>query len=124
MSLPDNGSITAAQLMDYPGQTYLCRWRQFLAFQSDSEPNHAFIVTCATHLAAVRHNEWDNRPLPRRTTQGNQDHKLAGRVASDFGPSDRVANQLLSKSTVGQFLSAQTSEAMQRSDRRAAAGSY
>jgi hypothetical protein len=90
MSLPDNGSITAAQLMDYPGQTYLCRWRQFLAFQSDSEPNHAFIVTCATHLAAVRHNEWDNRPLPRRTTQGNQDHKLAGRVASDFGPSDRV----------------------------------
>ena len=90
MPLPDNGSITAAQLMDHPGQTYLCRWRQFLAFQSDSEPNHAIIVTCATHLAAMRHNEADNPARPRRPTQGNQDHKLVGRVASDFGPPGRT----------------------------------
>jgi hypothetical protein len=62
MSLPDNGSITVAQLMDHPGQTYLCRWRQFFGFQSDSEPNHAIFVTCATRPAAMRHNEWDNPP--------------------------------------------------------------
>jgi hypothetical protein len=58
MSLPDNGSITAAQLMDHPGQTCLCAGVSSLAFQSNSEPNHAIIVTCATYLAAMRRNEW------------------------------------------------------------------
>jgi hypothetical protein len=68
MSLPDNGSITAAQLMDHPGQTRLCRQRQLFTFQSDSEPNHAIIVTCATDLAAMRRNEWHppSRPGQRQ----------------------------------------------------------
>lgn len=85
MSLPDNGSITVAQLMDYPGQTYLCRRRQFFDVQSDSEPNHAISVTCATRLAATRRKESDCREALIHLTGGNQDHTLAGRVASDFG---------------------------------------
>jgi hypothetical protein len=61
MSLPDNGSITVAQLMDHPGQTYLFRWRQFFPVPTESEPNHAIFVTCATRRAAMRHNELDRR---------------------------------------------------------------
>ena len=85
MSLPDNGSITVAQLMARPGQTYLCRWRQFFVALTDSEPNHSVFVSCDTRLAAMRHNEWDARRTFPIRGGSNQDHKLAGRVASDFG---------------------------------------
>jgi hypothetical protein len=91
MSLPDNGSITAAQLMDHPGQTYLCRRVSTLAFQSESEPNHAIFVTCATRLAAMRLTNWTARRGPVHSAESNQDHKLAERVASDFGPLGRVS---------------------------------
>jgi hypothetical protein len=60
MSLPDNGSITVAQLMDRPGHIYLCRWRQFLGVPPDGDSNHAIFVSCATHPAAMRHNESDH----------------------------------------------------------------
>ena len=111
MSLPDNGSITVAQLMDHPGQTYLCRRRQFFGVQSDSEPNHAIFVTCATRLAAMRYNESGCRAALVHLTEGNQDHKLAGRVASDFGPPGRISLvYIFPNPTVAQPLSAQLSK--------------
>jgi hypothetical protein len=78
------------QLMSRAGQTNFVAGVSSLPLKRDSEPNHAIIVTCATHLAAMRHNERDNPPRFRRPPEGNQDHKLLGRVTSDFGPQNRL----------------------------------
>jgi hypothetical protein len=64
MSLPDNGSITAAQLMDTLVKRIFVAGISTLAFQSESEPNHAIFVSCATRLAAMRHTNWTARRAP------------------------------------------------------------
>jgi hypothetical protein len=91
MSPADNGSITVTQLMDRPGQTYLCRWRQSLSLKRDSESNHAIFVSCATRPAAMRTQRIGLPGGPPHPAKSNQDHKLAERVASDFGPQNRVS---------------------------------
>jgi hypothetical protein len=94
-----------------------------LAFQSESEPNHAIFVTCATRLAAMRHTNWTARRGPVHSAESNQDHKLAGRVASDFGLLGRVSQLDIPQicCCAGSFSSGD--EGRQRSDRRAAVSS-
>jgi hypothetical protein len=91
MSLSDNGSITVVQLMDRPGQHIFVAGVSCLALKRDSESNHPVFVSCVTSPTATRHNESDHPGGPPRLAESNQDHKLAGRVASVFGLQRRVS---------------------------------
>jgi len=72
----------------------------------------------------MRHNEWDRPPRPPHPAESNQDHKLAGRVATISVHWAAGTNRVFPKPAVAQVLSAQMPEGMPRSDRRAAAHGF